>query len=294
MPRVFRRPALAWTAILALGLLSVGGAGEMLSRPARSAIGAPPPDLAEAEAVRLPLPGGSEDNLSGWLVPGQPGHGVVLLLHGVRANRLEMLARARFLHGLGYTVLLVDLPAHGESGGARITYGMREGEGVNAALAFLRARYPHEKIGVVGVSLGAASLVMAQPNVALSAVVLESMFPTIREAVADRLVLYLGPLGRHLAPLLLWQLPLRLGVSPEQLQPIVDIGAMRAPVLIASGSADRHTTLAETERIYAAANAPKELWVVQGATHVDLHAFAPEAYEVRVGAFLGKYLRAAS
>ena len=204
-----------------------------------------------------------------------------------------MVGRARFLHDLGYSVLLVDLPAHGESSGDHITYGLAEGQGVAAALTYLSHELPAEKIGVIGVSLGAASLVLSKPSVHLSAVVLESMFPTIREAVADRLNIYLGPFGESLTPLLLWQLPLRLSISPEQLRPIIQISFLHAPLLVAAGSVDRNTTLAETERIYAAAGEPKELWVVDGAAHVDLHAFDSKAYEARVSVFLAKYLRGA-
>lgn len=63
-----------------------------------------------------------------------------------------------------------------------------------------------------------------------------------------------------------------------------------APVLVAAGGADQHTTLPETQRLFAAAAQPKELWVVEGAAHVDLHAYAPEAYERRIGAFLSHHL----
>lgn len=67
-----------------------------------------------------------------------------------------MLGRARFLQSEGYSVLLVDLPAHGESLGERITFGAREAAGVTSALAFLRNELPDERVGVIGVSLGAA------------------------------------------------------------------------------------------------------------------------------------------
>ncbi len=132
---------------------------------------------------------------------------------------------------------------------------------------------------------------LSLPDVSLDAVVLESMFPTLEDAVSDRLAMYLGPAGRWFTPLLLWQLPVRLGVSADQLRPIADLPSLHMPLLIASGSQDRHTPLAETRRIYAAADDPKELWVVDGAAHVDLHAFDPSAYEARIAAFLAKNLR---
>jgi fermentation-respiration switch protein FrsA (DUF1100 family) len=117
------------------------------------------------------------------------------------------------------------------------------------------------------------------------------MFSTITEAASDRLRLYLGPLAKPLAPLLLWQLQLRLGVSPEQLRPIARLSSLHSPVLIASGSIDQHTTLSQTKRLYDTASHPKELWIVEGAAHVDLHAFDPTAYESKISAFLAKYLR---
>lgn len=265
-------------------------AGEVLSHSAHKSVGLPPSDL---HAASVEFQTATGQTVSGWIVSGTPGVGAVLLLHGVRADRREMLGRARFLHGLGYAVLLIDLPAHGESAGAHITYGLAEAQGVTAALAYLSHRLPSEKIGVIGVSLGAASLVLSRPSVPLSAVVLESMFPTIREAVSDRLNIYLGPYGESLTQLLLLQLPLRLDISPDQLRPIVELPSLHAPLLIAAGSIDRHTTLKETEHIYAVASEPKELWIVNGAAHVDLYAFDSKAYEERVSAFLAKHLRSA-
>lgn len=202
-----------------------------------------------------------------------------------------MIGRARFLQRAGYAVMLIDLPAHGESSGDRITFGLREAEGVKAALGFLRRELPGERIGVIGVSLGAASLVLSKVVPAPSAVVLESMYPTIAEAVSDRLVMRLGAVGAEVAPLLLWQLPLRLGITADQLRPIAEIPALDAPVLIVSGTLDGHTTLAEARRLFEAAREPKEFWPVDGAAHVDLHEYAELPYEARILRFLDRYLR---
>ena len=271
-----------------LAVVALGIAGEVLSRAAKSTVGAPPPDL---HAVSVTVPTATGGTVAGWLVRGMPGMGAVLLLHGVRADRRAMLGRARLLQGAGYSVLLVDLPAHGESTGTRIGFGLREAAGVHAAMAYLRQALPGERIGVIGVSLGAAALVFSRVAPAPDAVVLESMYPTIAEAAGNRLGMRLGAAGTVLAPLLLWQLPLGLGATAGQLRPIEDMSALHAPVLVASGTRDQHTTWAETQRIFQAANEPKELWAVDGAAHVDLHAFNPGAYASRVLRFLSAYLR---
>ena len=287
-----RRTLIAST--VAGGLLaSAGGAlalGEAMTRPALRAAGDAPPALA-ATAVRFPTPAGG--SVAGWFSPGEAGRGAVLLLHGVRGSRHAMMSRALFLHRLGIATLAIDLPGHGESPAPRITFGANESHGAAAALAWLVQRCPGERIGAIGVSLGAASLMLARPVPAPAAVVLESMYPTIEEAVADRLSLHVGSGAALLAPALLWQMPWRLGVETAQLHPIEALASLPSPLLVAAGSADRHTPLAETERLYAAAAAAdKSLWIVPGAAHVDLHAFAQADYERRVGGFLRVRLRA--
>ena len=292
-------------ALVMLSVLSGAGlwvAGEQLSRPARASLGPPPADL-QGRAVRIPVPRPIPDasgeqapgQVSAWFSPGQPGRGAMLLLHGVRSHRGQMLARARLLHEAGLGVLLIDLPAHGESSGDRISFGWRESQGVAAALNFLRRELPQEKIGVIGVSLGGASLLLLPPaqRGPLQAVVLESVYPTIEEAVHNRLRLRIGELlSRGLAPLLLSQLPLRLGVEPSQLRPEQALRQLDAPVLVAGGQLDTQTPPAETQRMAAAAPQLQVLWLVEGAHHTDLQAFAPELYRQRVLAFLIQRLRA--
>src|SRR5258706_1024871 len=85
--------------------------GSELIAPAPAAI----PDSALSithESVSFPSPSGS--SIHGWYVPATPQLGAVVLMHGVRANRLEMVGRANFLHKAGYSVLLFDFQAHGE------------------------------------------------------------------------------------------------------------------------------------------------------------------------------------
>ncbi|QNA87827.1 alpha/beta hydrolase [Massilia sp. Dwa41.01b] len=199
-----------------------------------------------------------------------------------------MLGRARFLNAAGYGVLLVDLPGHGESAAPVITFGLREADGVRAALAYLEREAPAQPLGVIGVSLGAASFMLCRDCLAVDAVVLESMYPTIHEAVEDRLRMRVGPLAVPLSTLLLAQLPLRLDILPAQLRPIDAMAGLTAPVLVAAGDQDRHTTIAETRRIVAAAPAPRESWEVPGAAHVDLYGYARQEYEARIGGFLAR------
>jgi alpha-beta hydrolase superfamily lysophospholipase len=284
------RRALLLAAMAIVGL-SVGGvfwAGDFLTKPAPARTGVPEPAL---HARSLSFDSVSGVKLSAWFASGSSGAGAILLLHSVRSNKRSMLPRAQFLSALGFSVLLVDLQAHGESEGERISFGHREAADVRASVEKLQELAPGERLGVLGVSLGAASLLLSDVQPLLGAVVLESLYPTIEDAVANRLRLYFGVVGPWLSPLLLAQLSPRLGVAPSQLRPIERISLLRCPVLVVQGTEDRHSTIQEARRLFAAAPSPKEFYALAGAAHVDLHAFGGKEYERRIGGFFARHLR---
>src|SRR5882672_1925461 len=95
-------------------------AGSALSAPYKQPVADLPSDLS-GESVEFSSTSGA--TLRGWLLPGVKAGGAILLMHGVRANRSSMLGRARFLSQAGYSVLLFDFQAHGESTGKHITFG---------------------------------------------------------------------------------------------------------------------------------------------------------------------------
>jgi len=268
-------------------ILSVIGcyvAGSLLSAPARRVIGPPPSDL-QARLVEF-------DGVKGWFVSAGESAPCVLLMHGVRADRRSMIGRARLLRQAGYSSLLFDFQAHGESPGDNITFGYRESENARAAVTVLKKNFNCTKVAAVGVSLGGAAALLGAGPIDVDALVLESVYPSMDEALSDRLQIYAGRFGSALAPLLSLQLRPRIGIDPQDLQPIRHIGRFHRPVLIIHGADDQHTRLEEAARMFAAANDYKEFWVVPDAAHVDFQRFSPTAYQERLLNFLSRSLRA--
>ena len=212
-------------------------------------------------------------------------------MHGVRANRLSMMQRARMLHESGFSVLLFDFQAHGESTGKRITFGHLEALDAEAAVAFARHRLPGEKIGAIGTSLGGAAALLGPSPLPVDALVLEAVYPDIGAASANRISAVLGsPIGSFVAAPLTHAfellMPPILGVAPAELRPIDHIADVVAPLLIISGTRDTRTTARETIAMFDRAREPKSLWLVEGAGHVDLESYAPDTYRTHVLAFL--------
>lgn len=273
--------------------VSVIGVGLYLSWPAGAEIGDPPADLV-GENVTISSSSGA--TLRGWFIQGRPRGGVVVLMHGVRANRLSMLPRARLLNAAGFSVLLFDFQAHGESTGKRITFGHLESLDAASAVDLVKRRLPDEEIGVIGTSLGGAAALLGPQPLPVDALVLESVYPDIGAATANRITWVLGSfvgsfVANPLARLFELLLSPILGLDAADLRPIDHVAEVRAPVLIISGAIDNRTTAQETLAMYNRANDPKSLWLVEGAGHVDLEEFAPGPYRAHVLTFLAESLQ---
>ncbi|MEX2214466.1 MAG: alpha/beta hydrolase [Phycisphaeraceae bacterium] len=285
------RRLLRWGGAIAVVLIVAIGAGALwmgskLVAPAPSAVGSPPGDLA-LEVVTIPSESGS--TLAGWFGRAVNERGVIVLLHPNRGSRLSMLGRARLLLKHHYSVLLIDMQAHGESPGEHITAGWLERLDAKAAVAFAKERCPGKPVAALGISLGGAAILLASP-LEVDAVIIESVYPTIDEAVTNRVRMRLGFVAPMFAELLLMQIEPRLGIPRSALRPIDHIADLGCPLLVIAGSADEHTTLAESRRMFDAAVEPKAMMVVEGAAHVDLLEVSPGMYEKKVIEFLNVHL----
>lgn len=287
----FSRRVLRWAGFSAGAVFALAAAiswwitGKLVS-PAPGHIGRCPSGLV-AQTVSIGSDSGS--SLSGWYISGAPEKGTVVLLHAIRGSRLQMVDRARLLNQHGYSVLLIDLQAHGESPGEHITAGHLERLDARAAVRFAGERKPKRPVAVIGVSLGGAAAVLASP-LGIDAAILESVYPTIDEAIDNRVRMRLGRFAPVATQLLLLQLKPRLGISPSLLRPIEHINQIGCPVLVMSGRDDRHTTVAETKRLFRSASKPRQLAIIEGAAHVDLCAFNPTLYADLALSFLSEHL----
>jgi len=273
--------------VAAAGLASAYYEAYSLALPYRKAIGDPPRDLP-VRAVEFAGAGGA--TLGGWFIPSDPSRGTILHLHGIHSNRAQMVDRARFLHRAGYSSLLYDSRAHGESGGDAITFGRLESVDAQAALHLVQSFAPGGRVGVIGVSLGGAAALLAEPPLDVRAIVAESVYPDIDRAVSNRLRNALGAPGPLFAPLLLSMFPVRLGFRASRLRPIDHVRELHTPKFFIFGSVDPDTTRQESMEMFQVAAEPKLMWELTGAAHVDLCRFAGREYESRVLEFLDRYV----
>ena len=262
-------------------------AGYFLAAPSPKIIGVAPADL---NTQNVELPGHNNTTLNGWFVAVENPKAVLLLLHGIRSDRRDMLSRARFLTEAGYSVFLYDSRGHGESDGDVVTFGYLESLDAERAINFLQERMPGIPIGIIGMSLGGAAAVLGNAASQADMVILEAVYPDLITAIDNRLQQRLGSLSLFAKSLLLPQIKWRIGVSAQWFSPLERIKTLTTPTLIVAGAIDQHTTLEQSKSLFSAAAGPKELYVVEGAAHQNFHTFSRTHYELRVLQFIDQHL----
>lgn len=263
-------------------------AGNSLTSPVPARVGNCPSELT-CENVEFVSESGS--NIKGWFIKGQKNKGAIVIMHGLRSNRLNLIERIKFLQNAGFSVLAFDFQGSGESAGEKLTFGYLESHDATASLKFIKQKMPNEKIGVMGISMGGAAFLLQKEPEKVDALILEMVYPTIQKAIENRLNLWMFSGAEYLSPLMTRQFPLRLGISVDELRPLDKIKDINCPIFVIAGENDHHTTLAESRQLFDTANQPKELWIVPQAEHGDLHKFSPKEYEQKVLEFFQKTLQ---
>lgn len=230
--------------------------------------------------------------LSGWLVPPEHGEprGVVILCHGHAGSRLCMLPKAVALRRHHFTTLLFDFRAHGMSGGEYCTLGDRETADVLGAVEFLRQ---HETtaglpISILGESMGgAAAILAAASEPAITAVVTEAAFASLDVVVDRRLRSFLGPMAAPVMKSCRLMSAERLDLQFPNVAP-ADVVAKLSPrpFLLIQDGLDIVCPSRESERLFEAALQPKERWIIPFAPHTFGYQASPREFERRVVGFL--------
>jgi alpha-beta hydrolase superfamily lysophospholipase len=233
--------------------------------------------------------------LRGWKVRPRDANGDwVLLFHGVSDNRAGMLGQAELLLRHGYSIVMMDSRAHGESGGTMATYGWLERQDTRDMVDSLYSTETPRALFALGSSMGAAiALESAGVDPRIAGVVAESSFSDLREVTYDYAGLHWSPwLGKTLFRPGTWTVIFTArkegGFSPDDVSPEKSVATRPFPVLLICDELDRIIPCRHTRRIFSAAIGPKELWEVPGADHASALGANPAEYERRVITFLEK------
>jgi len=207
--------------------------------------------------------------LRGWFIPAdQPEAPAILYAPATAHDQRSGLSLVPAFHAAGYHVLLFSYRGHALSEGDSwgFTYGDAESRDVDAAVRFLYESKGIRRIGAIGHSVGAVSSILSAARTPyIGAVVAVAPFNCVAEVWhTNRPKL----IPQFVQDLTLWLAEKRKGFNSDEVCPqkVVHRIAPR-PLLVIHGTDDRRITEVQVRRLFAAAQEPKALWLVEGASH---------------------------
>ena len=218
------------------------------------------PNPSDMEAMRATMPGverfaldtADGQTLVAWHHPPREGAPFVIYLHGNAANLSARNKRLMSFAQQGWGFLAVSFRGYGGSTGAPTEDGLI----ADAEAAYAKARelgVSPERIFLFGESLGTGVAIALATRREVRGIALEAPYSSTADVASS----------------IYWYVPVRL-LMRDQFLSDERVKNVRAPILILHGDADRVVPIRFGEKLFAAANEPKEFFRITGAGHQAL------------------------
>ena len=224
-------------------------------------------------------------------LPASGSQKTVFCAHGYRSRggAYDFGGLLKYYHTHGYNVFVIDQRAHGRSGGKHICFGLKERFDIRDWMRFIEKKLHPAEVFLHGISMGATSVLMALG---------ESLPACVKGIIADCgytglrsiLTYVLGKLAhlpvRILLPVLedLAKAGAKFGMDDCITTEILKKNKL--PVLFIHGGQDNFVPGEMTRANYEACTAPKELLVVEEATHAASYMVGRKSYEDTLQKFI--------
>ncbi len=207
--------------------------------------------------------------LSTWAIPAADlDRPVVVVTHGLGANKQNFLFVSEVFHKLNYNVVTFDFRGHGNSEGRTCTLAVREGEDVKAAYDFAKAHFPNRPIYAWSTSLGAAATLRSAAEYQIfDKLVVDASFSSVKNLALETKFCYLGPFAPFAWNISRLWFFAYVGKDIENYAPESDIARISKPIFLIHGTDDPIIPHTETYRLRAAAEPGTRVWFVEGAGH---------------------------
>ncbi len=255
--------------LVLLGFLGpMGGCTQLFFQPQRPLVETPELRAPPYRTVALTASDGTV--LSAWFFPAQAperarARSTVLFLHGNAQNLASQYRSIAWMPAQNLNVLALDYRGYGNSQGLPTLGGVQLD--IDAAMAWLLARDDVDPAHIIvfGQSLGGALAIYYAAHgphrQAIRALVVDSAFSDYRTIAREKLA----------SLWLTWPLQwLPWLTIDDDYAPINAIAAVSPiPLLLIQGDQDAVVPVHHAQELFNAAAAPKALWIVPGAGHIQ-------------------------
>jgi hypothetical protein len=225
--------------------------------------------------------------IEGWYGSADSAKGCIIFFHGITACKDVLLKEAEQFKAWGYNTLLIDFRAHGNSGGNKGSFGVKETDEVENAFRFAQSK-GNKNILLYGSSLGSVAIfkAVAENKVAPTAIIADMPFGSLQDHLEARARI-LGFPSQPFAFLVTLWVGIENGYNGFNNNAYDYSKKLRCPTLVQWGDRDIYVTEKETQRIFQSLGSKeKKLIVYPGANHESFIQYDPINWQKNVSSFI--------
>lgn len=224
-----------------------------------------------------------------------PTNNWAIITHGYRGNAVSMKYYSYFFYQMGFNVLMPDLRGHGESEGNYIGMGWHDSDDILTLInTQILPAYPDANIALLGVSMGAATTMMAtgldlpsNVKVAVSDCGYSNVYEQFTFVLKNFMNLPREPIMSSASIITSY----KANYSLKEADTLTRLKQSKTPTLFIHGDQDDFVPYYMLEKNYNACAAPDKLMVtVEGAVHANAAIKGGDSYWNYIRSFMAKYI----
>ena len=218
-------------------------------------------------------------------------HKYMIVVHGIWSSKTFMYPRAYEFDKLGYNMLLIDQRAAGDSEGKYYTYGLKESQDLQQWIDYLIKKDPEVQICLFGLSMGAATVMMATSYdlpANVRCIVEDCGYSSLREEF-DHIVRHDYKISFTVPVLMSLEKKMKdqFGFGLDDISPKTCLENNEIPILFVHGKDDSFVPFDMAKILYNHNKGIKKYYPVPNARHTE--ANIDENYYSNIDTFINTY-----
>jgi len=227
------------------------------------------------------------------LVPPISNGKLIIACHGARSSGVgEFCFMKDYFCRNGFTLVMPDHRGCGESDGRFLGYGTHESGDTAVWLNYAKKRFPELDIFLLGVSMGAATVLMMSDTVSqkdVKGIIADCAYTSVKDEFAYQVKTSFHFPTHPLLDICNIYCKAMCKYGFKDAQPIEHVKKAKVPVLFIHGTADDFVPFYMEKQLYDACTSEKEYIEVTGAVHARSYYTHPLQYETAMNEFIKKY-----
>lgn len=217
-------------------------------------------------------------------------HNWVILIHGYKSNNKSMMSYGAKYYQNGYSVLLPDNRAHGNSEGDYIGMGWLDKDDISCWIDWIIQRDPKAQIIIHGVSMGGATTMMlsGENKEHVVGYIEDCGYTSVWDIFASELDKRFSLPTFPVLDISSLIAQIKVGYSFKEASSLKQVQKCQKPMLFIHGGKDDFVPTKMVYQLYDAATCVKDIYVVEQAGHAEAKNYDPNAYWNKVFTFINQ------